>query len=252
MKNALKSSQLFLKRNAPTILTYMGGAGAIATTVMAVKATPKALELLEKANREKGEELTKIEKVKVAGPVYIPSAIMGVSTLVCIFGANSLSQRNQASLASAYALLDNSYKEYRKKVEELYGEDANNEIRNGIAKDKYEDQEPTRIPEKELFYDEFSGRFFNSTLEKVQQAQYNVNRDLFMQSYATINDFYLYLDIPPIDGGDHIGWTPAMNEYDHWQAWVDFSNLKMVDDDGLEYYIVRIYQEPRLGFEDFQ
>lgn len=224
----------------------------ITTSVLAVKATPKALLLLEEAKKKKGEKLTTVEKVKVAGPAYIPATLVGMATIACIFGANSLSKNQQASLMSAYAMLDASYKEYREKVTELYGENADTDVKNEIVKDKYEETDIQRQPEKELFFDEFSGRFFNSTKEKVLQAQYQVNRDLFMQSRATINDFYYYLDIPPIDGGEHIGWTPGMNEYDHWQAWVDFSNSKMVDDDGLEYYIVRIFQEPRMGFEDFQ
>ena len=37
----------------------------------------------------------------------------------------------------------------------------------------------------------------------------------------------------------------------YWQTWVDFSNVNMVDDDGLEYYIVRMFQEPMPDFESF-
>ena len=111
----------FIKKNAPTILTCIGAAGVIVTTVMAVKETPKALSLLEDAEEEKGEELTKWEKVKIAGPVYIPSIITGAATIACIFGSNVISKRQQATLTTAYALLDNSYKEYKKKVDEVYG-----------------------------------------------------------------------------------------------------------------------------------
>jgi hypothetical protein len=250
MNGLVNSSKLFMKRNSATILTCIGGAGVIATSVMAVKATPKALLLLEEAEREKGEDLTKFEKTMVAGPAYIPSVLVGASTIACIFGANALNKRQQAALTSAYMLIENSYKEYRNKVKELYGGEADAEVKNDIAKDKYEDSDIARVVDKELFYDEFSGRFFNSTLEEVQRAQYAINRDLVMQSYATINDFYDYLKIPPVDYGDEMGWTPAMNEQDYWQEWIDFSNLKMVDDDGLEYYIIRMYQEPRLGFVD--
>ena len=105
----------FLRRNSSTILTCIGAVGVVATAVMAVKATPKALELIENAKEEKGEELTKIEVVKVAGPTYIPAIVTGVATVACIFGSNVLNKRSQASLMSAYALLDNSYKEYKKK-----------------------------------------------------------------------------------------------------------------------------------------
>lgn len=237
-----------LKKHAPTILTVMGGAGVVSTAVMAAKATPKALRLLDQAEAEKGE-LTKFEKVKVAGPVYIPTAIMGAATLICIFGANTLNQRNQAALTSAYAMVNNSYKEYKKKVKELYGEEGEEKVVHEIAKDNYDGQKPNEGTE--LFYDEFSGRFFTSTMEAVLKAENLVNRDLVMQDWATVNDFYGYLNIPEVDGGDVIGWSCPMNEQMYWQTWVDFSHSKMVDDDGLEYYILRMFQEPMPNFEDF-
>lgn len=251
MSGLISNSKLFVKRNSATILTCMGGAGVVATSVMAVKATPKALQLLEEAEKEKQEELTNLEKVKIAGPAYIPSIVVGASTIVCIFGANALNKRQQAALTSAYGLINSSYKEYKNKVKELYGEDADGEVKNQIAKDKYEKADIPRAEGFELFYDEFSGRFFRSTLEKVQRAQYEINRDLSLRDWATINEFYDYLGIPHVDAGDIIGWSAPMNGEMYWQTWVDFSNVKMVDDDGLEYYIVRMFQEPMPDFEDF-
>lgn len=251
MNNLLAKSKLFINRNAPTILTVAGGVGVVATSVLAVKATPKVLTILKEAEEEKGEELTVMEKVIVAAPSYIPAVVTGAATLACIFGANVLNKRQQASLASAYAMIDASYKEYRKKVDELYGEDADAHVREEISKDKYKEKDIPKHDGKLLFFDEFSGRFFHSTLEKVQNAEYLVNRDLVMQYYSTLNDFYGYLGIPHVDGGHEIGWSTAMNDQAYWQEWVDFSNVKTVTDDGVEYYIVRMYQEPMVGFEDF-
>lgn len=251
MNNLLTSSKSFVKRNAPTILTCMGGVGVVATSIMAVKATPKALLVLEKAKEEKGDELTKLEKVQLVAPAYIPSVLVGTATIACIFGANMLNKRQQASLMSAYAMVSNSYQEYREKVRELYGKESDENVKNEIAKDNYKEAD---IPEGEgfeLFFDEFSGRFFRSTMAKVLQAQYQINRDLSLQDWATVNDFYDYMNVPHVDGGDIIGWSTPMNEQAYWQTWVDFSNVKMVDDDGLEYYIVRMYQEPIVDFEDF-
>ena len=57
----------FFKRNASTILTTVGGLGVIATAITVAKATPKALELLEEAREEKGEDLTRIEKNQNSG-----------------------------------------------------------------------------------------------------------------------------------------------------------------------------------------
>ena len=93
-----------LYRSSPTILTVVASIGVIATTITAVQATPKAIKLLKEAELEKGENLTKLEIVRVAGPTYIPSVLLGVSTIACIFGANALNQKKQASLMSAYAV----------------------------------------------------------------------------------------------------------------------------------------------------
>lgn len=253
MNKIVHQAQRFITKNAPTILTCVGGIGVIATSVMAVKATPKALELLKNAKEKKGEELTKIETVKVASPVYIPAVITGVSTIACIFGANVLNKRQQAAIMSAYALLDNSYREYKNKIEELYGEEASAKVREEIARDKYDAND---IPEddydgKQLFFDYFSGRYFRATPEQVQRAEYVVNRNLVMRDYAYLNEFYEELGIEPIESGYEYGWTNGSNLERYWQSWVDFDHKKTVTDDGLECCIIVMQGEPVLGFENY-
>ena len=56
---------------------------------MAVKAAPRALDLIEQAEKEKEDDLTKWETVKVAGPTYIQAILLGTSTIACIFGAQN-------------------------------------------------------------------------------------------------------------------------------------------------------------------
>ena len=249
MNNMLRTSKVFLKRNASTILTCAGGAGVIATSVMAVKATPKAMILLEKATVEKGEELTRLETFKVAGPVYIPAAVVGVSTLACIFGANMLNKRQQAALMSAYALLDSTYKDYKKKVEELYGEEANVRIREEIAKDKYEEEDLSVGDGKQLFYDDFSNRYFESTMEQVVKAEYEINKKISLWGGAGLNEFYEYLDIPQVDYGNFLGWSSGALMEMAWSDWLDFHHEKVVMDDGLECYIITPQYEPVIDFE---
>lgn len=247
----LQSSMLFLKKNASTILTCAGGAGVIATSVIAVKATPKALALLENAKEEKGEDLTKTEKVKVAGPAYIPAVLMGVSTIACIFGANALNQRQQAALMSAYALLDNSYKDYKKKVEELYGKDVESFVREEIAKDKYE-EDPYPVEDgMQLFYDEFSQRYFNATTEQVLRAEHEVNRMLATDYGVYLNEFYELLGIERVDYGDYLGWSTGEIVEMQWHCWIDFHHQKVIMEDGLECTIISMYTEPTFGFEDY-
>lgn len=245
MNSLLNKSQKFLKRNSATILTCVGAAGVIATTVTAVKATPKALMLLEEAKEEKGQELTKLEVVKIAGPAYIPSAVLGVSTLACIFGANILNKRGQASLMSAYALVDSSYKDYKSKVDELYGEDGSSQVRSEIVKDKYEDQEPVLVEDDtRLYYDYYSERYFEARPYDVQTAKYELNRMLITDGCVYLNDWYLLLDLEPLEHGYDFGWGTADNMENYWQTWIDFRNEKVVMDDGLECIIISFMQDP--------
>ena len=249
MNKLLRGSQLFVKRNASTILTCVGGVGTVATAVLAVKATPKAIALMDEAKKEKGEELTKMEVVKVAGPAYIPAIAVGVSTLACIFGANILNKRQQAALMSAYAFLDNSYKEYKKKVEELYGEDANKIVKESIAKDKYEETDIHVEDNKELFYDEFSERYFESTIDKVIAAQYAVNRKISLWGAAELNEFYEALDIPPVDYGSFIGWSSGTLMDISWTSWLDFEHKKVQIAEDLEATFISMSVDPTYDYE---
>lgn len=248
MNNLLSQSKSFLGRNSSTILTFLGSAGVIATAVLAVKATPKALALVEEAEVEKGEKLTKWETVKVAGPAYIPSIAVGTSTIACIFGANILNKHQQAALASAYALIDNSYKEYKNKLKELYGEEAHNKIVDAIAVEKAEDVRVASYnltsycdlsivdgtSEPRLFYDEFSHRPFETTVEQVMNAEYHLNRNFALRGYVTLNEFYEFLGLEPTEYGSTVGWAVDDEMY-----WIDFNHRKtLLDDDTLEAIII--------------
>lgn len=252
MNSLLRKSKLLLKRNSGTILTCIGAAGVVVTTITAVKATPKALALLDHAKEEKGEELTKLEKVKIAGPVYIPAAVIGASTIACIFGANVLNKRAQASLMSAYALVDKGYKDYRKKVDELYGEEAGQQVRAEIAKDKY-DEQPKMVVEdgKLLYYDFYSDQYFEATPFQVQKAEYELNRMLMVDDCVYLNDWYIQLGIDKVEHGDNFGWSTFGNLETYWQTWIDFHHEKVVMDDGLECIIVSFVQDPYHDFEEW-
>lgn len=251
MGKLLSHSKLFLNRNASTILTVIGGAGVVATAVLAVRETPKAMRNVQEATEEKGEELTTFEVIKAAGPAYIPAVIAGTATLACIFGANVLNKRQQAALMSAYALLNTNFKNYQKKAEELYGEGAGIRIREEVAKDDYEETEIKVEEGKELFYDMYSNRYFQSTLYDVQQAEYRLNRNLITRDYAYLNEFYEELGIEPVIAGYSLGWSRAANLDVYWQEWIDFDHEKVTMDDGLECHIIKMQCEPIPDFEDY-
>ena len=247
MDKLLRASLLFCKRNASTILTCVGGAGVITTTVLAVKATPKAVKLIEEAEKEKEEKLTTLEKVAVAGPAYIPAVVIGVSTLACIFGANILNKRQQAALISAYAFVDNSYREYKEKLKELYGEEAHNNIIDAIAVEKainanvraygpigtYSLTEDSSCSDPVLFYDAFSERIFESTIEKVMEAEYHFNRNFVLRGFCPLNELYSFLGLEETEYGSTVGWSVEDELY-----WIDFGHRKITLEDGTECFVI--------------
>lgn len=250
MNKLLDQTRLFVKKNAPTILTCVGGVGVVATTVTAIKSTPKALRLLEEAKEDKGEELTHVEKVIVAGPVYIPTVLLGASTLACIFGANFLNKRQQAALMSAYALLDRSFKEYRGKLKELYGGEADIRINEEIAKDNF-DSSIVVEDDKQLFYDLYSKRYFESTIVDVQQAEYELNHELNSRGEVKLNDWYGLIGLDPIEGGEALGWSSGLCFEYYWKSWIDFNHHKAVMDDGLECTIIELMNEPMIEYLEY-
>jgi len=179
-----------------TILTIIGAIGVVGTAIMAAKAAPKALYLLEEAEEEKGEELTVIEKVKVAGPSYIPTVVTGAATITCMFSANILNTHSQAALTSAYALLDNSYKEYKRKVNEIYGEEADTQVTESMVKDHYEEiKDDISSDGKLLFWDYTTCRYFEARIEDVlQKVELEDGLECYILSspFDSPENYYIY------------------------------------------------------------
>lgn len=250
MNKFLSASNLFLKRNSSTILTCIGAVGVVATAVMAAKATPKAISLLEQAEEEKGEDLTVLEKVNVAGPAYIPAAVVGVSTIACIFGANALNKKQQASLMSAYALVNNSYQDYKAKVREIQGDEVADRIQEEIVKDKFEvttTMEPMHEDEV-LFFDDFSLQFFTSTIEDVLDAERRFNGNFMMSGSACLNEFYDMVGAGRIDAGYQLGWVASSSDYDLGISGVKFEHQKMHVGDNMECYAITMKPSPCEGY----
>lgn len=239
----MNKMQLFLKRNSSTILTVIGATGVVATAALSVKATPKALLLLEEAKQEKGEDLTSIEMIKVAWKPYIPAVVTGCSTIACIFGANILNIRNQASLMSAYALLDNSYREYRNKVKEIYENDADVNIMKEVVNSKF-DENIELDDDKLLFFDYQSMQFFESTMEKVMYAE-NAYLDLLEQrGYASLNEYYDLLGIQHIDHGYQLCWFDVEDNDPYDCHKLEFNYEKVMLKGNIECFIITTNMSP--------
>lgn len=243
MNNFINDSKRFIKRNSATILTCVGAVGVAATAIVSAKNTIKAVELLKK-KEDTDVKLSKKEIIKLTAPAYIPTVIVGMSTMACIFGANILNKRTQASLVSAYALLDQSYRDYREKVKEICGEESSKEIKESMAKLQYNDsKECIKDEGKQLFFD-FNGlQFFNSTMEEVTRAENAVNQMLKNNERVGLNSFYELLGIKCADIDYEIGWSyNTVREYGHDH--IVFDHEKIKNDDGSEFIAITMVTEP--------
>lgn len=201
--------------HGPEILTGIGIAGMITTTVLAVKATPKALQLIEEAEDEKQDRLTPAETVKTAWKPYIPAVVTCVASTACLVGASTVSARRNAALTAAYQLSTTALSEYKEKVVETIGEKKEKVIHDKIAQDKVEKNPPSNNEiiftggGETLCCDALSGRYFKSDRNKIEKAINSLNYRMTSgaEMCISLNEFYDAIDLPRLDPmGDELGW----------------------------------------------
>lgn len=207
-----KGMQRTLTKHSPEILTGIGIAGMFTTTILAVKATPKALRICEIVKDEK-EEPKKLDYVKATWKCYIPAAITGVVSTACLIGASSVNLKRNAALATAYQISQTAITEYRDKVIETVGEETEKVVREKVAEEKVK---KTPAPSNEVimvegedFYclDTITGRYFRSTHNKIKDVEIRVNHRLLNEMYISLNEFYDELGLPRTRVGDELGWN---------------------------------------------
>ena len=254
MKKEIAKSFLSLKtaikKHSPEILTGIGIAGMITTTVMAVRATPKALILVEERKEEIGaEKLEAMDMVKTTWACYIPAAITGTLSVACLIGASSVNARRNAALATAYTLSESALKDYQGKVIEMFGEKKNEAVKDAVAKDKVEKNPVvTReviITEKgnTLCYDAISGRYFKSDIEKIKKAECELNRQMLDDMYVSLNDFYYEIGLDSVKLGDKLGWNVD-------SGYIDLSFSSQLASDGTPCLVIDYSVAPRYDYRN--
>lgn len=231
--------QYLLKKNSPLILSVVASGGVIVTAVLAVKATPKAMKLLEKAEKEKGEELTVVEKIRYGYKPFIFCGVSGLATISCILGINYLNHRVQTSLMSAYTLLDNTFKEYRNNVKTLTSEETDFLARQEIVKALYDPNEVSVENDEEcLFFDYQSMRFFTSSMHHVMRAENMFLESFHEKGYGCMNEWYDYLGLPHITYGYQLGWADLESCDPYNVSEIDFNYDKIIVGDGIECWVI--------------
>lgn len=239
-------------KHTPEILTGFGIAGMITTTVLAVKATPKALKQIERRKIElldsdedcEIESLPVMDVVKACWKCYIPAAVTCTASVACLIGASTVSAKRNAALAAAYKLSETALSEYQEKVIETIGEKKEQYIRDEIAKDTIEKNPVSNnaviITGKghTRCFDKLSGRYFESDIETIRKAENTLNKRLMDEMYISLNEFYWELDLESTELGDLMGW-----DIDH--GLIDLGFSSQICDDGVPALVINYRVAPR-------
>lgn len=242
-----------LQKHSPEILVGVGAVGVIVSTVLACKATTKVESILSETN----ERIEKINEAAEAGnlndheytqedrkkdslivyvqtgvkfaKLYAPAVTVGMLSLGSIFASTNILRKRNLAIGAAYAAIDKSFKEYRKRVLERFGEQVDSEMKYGIKTKKFEEIEVDESTGKEkkvkknvvvvdpnlesdyaVYFDEKSPNYesshdYNLMFVKSQQAYAN---DLLQtKGRLFLNDVYDNLGLPLTKAGQIVGWT---------------------------------------------
>ena len=237
-----------MSEHSPEILLGIGIAGMLSSTVMAVKATPKALMLIEDEEDILNRDLTKKEIIQVAWKPYIPAAIGFTVSAACLIGGNTVNAKRNTMLATAYHISERALAEYADKVVEVVGEEKEREIRDAVSRDRMKsdpvsNQEVVLTGKGEvLCYDSISGRYFKSDMNELQKAENVFNKNLLSENYCPLNDFYDELGLDPIEVGDYVGWN--IND-----GLMELYFTTQFADNGEPCLVVNYITEPKHGYD---
>lgn len=233
LKGIVRSVQTEVAKRSPQILMGIGIAGMVTSTVLAVKATPKALKLIEKAEDQKMEDqlndgvkpneveetLTPVETVKAAWKAYIPAAAVGAVSIVCLIGSSNVNARRTAALATAYKLSETALTEYKDAVVETIGEKKVQAVKDKVAEKRIE-KNPVSKNEvivtgkgSSLCFESLSGRYFNSDMNAIKKAENELNLLLRDENFVSVNTLYDLLDIEHTKLSDELGWNIEKDGY---------------------------------------
>lgn len=260
LNTRLGKAGLRLRKHAPEILIVAGAVGAVASTVMACFATTKISTILDKTkedlntihtyehedytetDRKKDLTITYVKTGVRMARLYAPSALLGALSITCMVGSHHILTKRNAALAAAYATVDKSFKEYKKRVAERFGENVEKELRYNIKAKKF----------KETVVDENSGkekktkttvdvadpdyscyaRFFDETSACWEKdPEYNLTFLTAQQRYANdllqarghlfLNEVYDMLGLTRSTAGQVVGWIYGKNN-SNGDNYVDF------------------------------
>lgn len=256
MANMSRSFHRFglqLRKHSPEILLVAGVAGAVVSAVMACKATLKVNEVMDKSKTDIDKIHTAVEKGKTEGgkdynvedskkdlaivyaqtgleflKLYGPALTLGTASIGCILASNNIIRKRNVALAAAYASVDSSFKDYRKRVVERFGKELDRELKYNIKAQEVEevvvdeDGNETKVKTVVNVVDPNTtsdyARFFDeSCIGWDKNAEYNLTFLKHQQNYANdllktrghlfLNEVYDMLGMQRTKAGQVVGWV---------------------------------------------
>ena len=251
MISMYNNSKNMVEKHSPEILAGVGVVGVVASTVMACKATMKLNDILEES-KETRDKIKEVESnpryeeeyshedakkdltinytqtaMKIA-KLYAPAVILGSASLGCLLASNDILRKRNAALSAAYMTVDKSFKEYRQRVVDRFGEEVEKEIRYNIKAEEVtstvvaEDGSETTITEtvKTMdpnLYSDYAKFFDEASPYWQKDPEYNLMFLKSQQQYATdllrargrlfLNEVYDMLGIEKTKAGQIVGWV---------------------------------------------
>lgn len=246
-----KKVELKAIKHSPEILAGVGVVGVVGSLVLTCKATTKLSDVLEESKEQldkikevaadpayeekysqddakKDTTITYVQTAMKVTKLYAPSVILCASSLGCLLASNNILKKRNAALSAAYMTVDKSFKEYRKRVADRFGEEVEKEIRYNIKAEEITkvDEDGNEVTETVKIMDgtddpnSYSdyARFFDESCAAWQNdAEYNLTFLKAQQQYANdllkargrlfLNEVYRMLGIDETKAGQVVGWV---------------------------------------------
>lgn len=251
---------LKVKKYSPEILVAAGVVGVITSGVMACKATLKVSDILDDAkdtldkinstkedpkhtdeyseeDAKKDLAITYTQTAVKLVKLYTPSVVLGAASISCIVASNNILKKRNIALAAAYAGVDKSFKEYRKRVADKFGEEIERQLRYNIKAEEIEEKivdengeekvvkkavnivNPSDISDYARFFEKYTvdndgNKIINSCWQDDNEynlmflkAQERYANDLLKsRGHLFLNEVYDMLGIPRSKAGQVVGW----------------------------------------------
>lgn len=204
--------------NSPVILTGMAVSGAFLSAYFTYKGTRKSMIEIRETNDQierastTADDLSFLEELNLTWKNYIPAVSALGGTTACMIMATKIGLDRTAAMAGALVVTERTYDQYKEKVKETLGEAKHTKVVDAVATDRVNATPVNNLvivgEGEQLCFDEWSGRYFKSSMEKILQAKNDFNHELLFGGPSSLSSFYSLVGLEPTQGSDDIGWMP--------------------------------------------